>query len=102
MKIIAFFFSFTLDAKEEYTSRYLDGNIGRLTWPSAANLRPNLSDASNYDTGPLSPSLTSRLLPLDVTAEKAAQLGYMPLRDDFERVGVFYFLISQHIIKASV
>ncbi|KAK6639573.1 hypothetical protein RUM43_007846 [Polyplax serrata] len=73
------------EAKEEYTSRYLDGSIGRLTWPSAANLRPNLSDASNYDTGPLSPSLTSRLLPLDVTAEKSAQLGYMPLRDDFER-----------------
>lgn len=41
------------------------------------------------DTGPLSPSLTSRLPPLDVTVEEAAQLGYMPLRDDFERVKDF-------------
>ncbi|EEB14911.1 transcriptional adapter, putative [Pediculus humanus corporis] len=73
------------EAKDEYINRYLDGNIGRLTWPTAANLRPNLSDTSNYDKGPLSPSLSSRLLPLDVTPERAAQLGYMPLRDDFER-----------------
>ena len=71
----------------------MDGNIGRLTWPTAANLRPNLSDTSNYDKGPLSPSLSSRLLPLDVTPERAAQLGYMPLRDDFERVCCIYCLI---------
>jgi hypothetical protein len=33
--------------------------------------------------------LTARLPPLDVTPDEAALLGYMPHRDDFERVCVF-------------
>ena len=38
--------------------------------------------------GPLSPSLTMGpgMAPLQLEPEQAAQLGYMPLRDDFERV----------------
>jgi len=74
------------EAKEEYISRYIGGSIGRLTWPAAASSRPNLSDQTNPDCGPLSPALTARLPPLDVTPDEAALLGYMPHRDDFERV----------------
>lgn len=73
------------EAKEEYIARYIGGSIGRLTWPAAASSRPNLSDQTNPDCGPLSPVLTARLPPLDVTPDEAALLGYMPHRDDFER-----------------
>ncbi|XP_076667458.1 transcriptional adapter 2B isoform X3 [Andrena cerasifolii] len=73
------------EAKEEYIARYLDGNIGKHTWPPTESYRPNLTDQTKSDHGPLSPDLTSRLPPLDITPEEAAQLGYMPQRDDFER-----------------
>lgn len=43
-------------------------------------------DQTKSDHGPLSPDLTSKLPPLDITPEEATQLGYMPQRDDFERV----------------
>jgi hypothetical protein len=76
----------TAEAKEKYISRYLGGSIGRLTWPAAASSRPNLSDQTNPDCGPLSPTLTARLPPLDVTPDEAVLIGYMPHRDDFERV----------------
>lgn len=73
------------EAKEEYIARYIEGSIGRLTWPAAASSRPNLSDQTNPDCGPLSPDLTARLPPLDISPDEAALLGYMPHRDDFER-----------------
>ncbi|XP_015187188.1 PREDICTED: transcriptional adapter 2B isoform X2 [Polistes dominula] len=73
------------EAKEEYIARYLEGNIGKHTWPSTESYTPNLTDQTKSDNGPLSPDLTSRLPPLDITPEEAAQLGYMPQRDDFER-----------------
>ncbi|PSN46846.1 Transcriptional adapter 2B [Blattella germanica] len=73
------------EAKEEYIARYIEGSIGRLTWPAAASSRPNLSDQTNPDSGPLSPALTARLPPLDVSPDEAALIGYMPHRDDFER-----------------
>lgn len=74
------------EAKEEYIARYLNGNIGKHTWPPTDSYVPNLTDQTKSDHGPLSPDLTSRLPPLDITPEEAAQLGYMPQRDDFERV----------------
>lgn len=74
------------EAKEEYISRFLEGSIGRMTWPHAASSRSKLSDLTLPDDGPLAPKQVSKLPPLDVTPEEAAQLGYMPLRDDFEKV----------------
>ncbi|XP_043271505.1 transcriptional adapter 2B [Venturia canescens] len=73
------------EAKEEYIVRYLDGNIGKHTWPPIDSYKPNLVDQTTSDHGPLSPDLISRLPPLDVSPEEAAELGYMPQRDDFER-----------------
>ncbi|OXU24725.1 hypothetical protein TSAR_012124 [Trichomalopsis sarcophagae] len=73
------------EAKDEYVARYLDGNIGKFTWPLIETYSPNLTDHTTLDHGPLSPDLTSRLPPLDITPDEATQLGYMPQRDDFER-----------------
>lgn len=36
--------------------------------------------------GPLSPSLTIPQPPVELTPQEVTELGYMPLRDDFERV----------------
>ena len=76
------------ETKDEYIVRYLDGNIGKHTWPPTESYKPNLMDQTNSDHGPLSPDLTSRLPPLDITPEEATELGYMPQRDDFERVNI--------------
>ena len=38
-------------------------------------------------SGPLSPSITTPLPPLELSSQEQQELGYMPLRDDFERVG---------------
>lgn len=82
------FFEFitNLEAREEYISRYLEGNVGKATWTSAASSRPLLAEVSLPDEGPLAPEQINKLPPLDITAEECVQLGYMPLRDDYEKV----------------
>lgn len=74
------------EVKEEYIARYLDGNIGKATLASVTANQLTLTDHVSEDDGPLSPSVTSRLPPLDVTLEEARLLGYKPHRDDYERV----------------
>lgn len=71
----------------------MEGSIGRVTWSQAMNNRPVLSDLTVPDSGPLAPSTIARLPSLDITKEEASQLGYMPLRDDFERV-CFVFIMN--------
>jgi transcriptional adapter 2-beta len=76
------------DAKEEYISKFLNGNIGKHTWKMENDLKLSLIDhTSGFD-------LTIDELQVDKLAEStneictqdmAAQLGYMPFRDDFER-----------------
>lgn len=73
------------DAKEEYINKYLLGTIGRHTWIPAAEHRPQLTDHTVEDKGPLSHLLTQNLPPIEVTPEEAKQLGYMPYRNVFER-----------------
>ncbi|XP_022913844.1 transcriptional adapter 2B [Onthophagus taurus] len=73
------------EVKEEYIQRYLEGNIGKATLIDIGNSRPILQEHIGEDKGPLSPDVTSRLPPLDVTPEEARQLGYMSHRDDYER-----------------
>ncbi|XP_066245274.1 transcriptional adapter 2B isoform X1 [Euwallacea similis] len=70
------------ECKEEYTARYLDGNIGKATWGNV--LKPNLIIDLIEDDGPLSSLALSKLAPLDATLEEAKILGYKPHRDDFE------------------
>ncbi|KAF2902888.1 hypothetical protein ILUMI_03300 [Ignelater luminosus] len=73
------------EVKEEYTSRYLEGNIGKATWAEVSNRRPIITDQTPEDKGPLSPAVIARLPPLDATPEEARQLGYMSHRDDYDR-----------------
>lgn len=58
--------------------------------------RPSLHCADR-DEGPLGPSAVSRLPSLAVSSDESAQLGYMPNRDDFERVTnfIYYFDFSE-------
>lgn len=77
---------YTSEAKDEYITRYLEGSIGRATWGNVeSTTRPSLHCADR-DEGPLGPSAVSRLPPLAVSSDESSQLGYMPNRDDFERV----------------
>lgn len=79
----------------------MTGTIGKLTWLGLPNgllasgeSRLTAIDHTCPDNAPLSPSITSRLPPLAIQPEETLELGYMPQRDDFERVislPVFHF-----------
>ncbi|CAH1187413.1 unnamed protein product [Phyllotreta striolata] len=73
------------EVKEEYISRYVDGNIGKATLANVSSNKPVLVENIPEDDGPLSPSVTARLPPLDITLEETRLLGYNPHRDDYER-----------------
>ncbi|XP_061389247.1 transcriptional adapter 2B isoform X1 [Musca vetustissima] len=88
------------DAKEEYVNKFVNGTIGRHTWTPAQAQRPTLIDHTSDDNGPLGALALQRLPPLDITQEEAAQLGYMPNRDSFERE--YDFTAEQLISKMSL
>ncbi|XP_062558630.1 transcriptional adapter 2B isoform X2 [Armigeres subalbatus] len=74
------------EAKDEYVSKFLNGTVGRHTWSTATDQqRPQLTDHTSDDTGPLGQLLVQKLPPMDCSHEEAVALGYMPNRDDFER-----------------
>lgn len=76
------------EIKEEYCSRFLDGSIGTVTWEAAQGKQSKLADEDSSDEGPLGPESSSNaeIVPLDVSQEDINDLGYMPERDDFEKV----------------
>jgi len=69
--------------KERYTKCYILGSVGRQTWSEEARAVA-VDHTQNPDTGPLSPTFTSKLPPINVAPSEALMLGYMPNRDDFE------------------
>lgn len=71
------------DAKEKYINKFLNGVIGRHTWSHSIAKRPKLTDHTDEDNGPLSQTQIQKLPPLDATTDEAAQLGYLPNRNDF-------------------
>lgn len=76
------------DIQDHYLRYYVDGSIGRVC--ASVLLKsdyrvPPVVDHTGPASGPLSPSLSMPLLPVDVSRFDALELGYMPLRDDFER-----------------
>lgn len=86
-----------LDAKTEYVNRYVVGTLGELTWSTGIPNDVNRNICNTHvqkpidhtipsDEGPLSPGLTKRLPPLEIGSDEMLQLGYMPNRDDYERV----------------
>ncbi|XP_037385411.1 transcriptional adapter 2-beta [Talpa occidentalis] len=70
------------EVMEHYVSMYIHGNLGRACIPDTIPNR--VTDHTCPGGAPLSPSLTTPLPPLDISAAEQQQLGYMPLRDDYE------------------
>ncbi|XP_030636669.1 transcriptional adapter 2-beta isoform X1 [Chanos chanos] len=70
------------EVMEHYVSMYIHGNLGKACIPDSIPNR--VTDHTCPSGGPLSPSLTTPLPPLDVSVIEQQQLGYMPLRDDYE------------------
>ncbi|XP_012879348.1 PREDICTED: transcriptional adapter 2-beta [Dipodomys ordii] len=70
------------EVMEHYVSMYIHGNLGKACIPDTIPNR--VTDHTCPSGGPLSPSLTTPLPPLDISVAEQQQLGYMPLRDDYE------------------
>lgn len=84
IKINFFVVLIFVEVKEHYMSRYLEGIIGKATWGGIQ--RPDFRGDNNISE----PSTDlSRLPPLDCTLMEVYLLGYMPKRDDFDRVNIF-------------
>ncbi|CAG7829608.1 unnamed protein product [Allacma fusca] len=73
------------EAKEEYVKRFVEGTTGQITWNNLKEKVQRPVDHTVVDDGPLSPTLTQQLAPLDIQPDEMAQLGYMPNRDDYEK-----------------
>ncbi|KAJ8382177.1 hypothetical protein SKAU_G00029550 [Synaphobranchus kaupii] len=70
------------EVMDHYVNMYIHGNLGKACIPDSIPNR--VTDHTCPSGGPLSPSLTTPLPPLDVSVAEQQQLGYMPLRDDYE------------------
>lgn len=66
-----------------YNTFYINGNVGKVTFTN--DRTPKVIDDTAPEGGPLSPSIATPISPLDLTLQEQHALGYMPLRDDFER-----------------
>jgi len=78
------------EAQDKFVTYFVNGVTGGLTMPpleELARLPVAVDHTTSSEAGPLSPSLTmsAGLPPLQLEPTQAVQLGYMPLRDDFER-----------------
>ncbi|CAL1529449.1 unnamed protein product [Lymnaea stagnalis] len=74
------------ECEDHYRRFYINGVIGDATLQEVP--RPSITDHSSANgalAGPLSPSLTIPITPLEIGQQQQQELGYMPLRDDFER-----------------
>jgi hypothetical protein len=89
------------EAKDEYVNRFVTGTTGQATWHTfpfnseidstdsiqtqATIVQRPIDHTRECDESPLSPSLTSKLPPLDISSDEMQQLGYMADRDDYEK-----------------
>ncbi|XP_076828586.1 transcriptional adapter 2-beta [Brachyhypopomus gauderio] len=70
------------EVMDHYVTMYIHGNLGKACIPD--NIPNRVTDHTCPSGGPLSPSLTTPLPPLLISTAEQQQLGYMPLRDDYE------------------
>ncbi|XP_019737198.1 transcriptional adapter 2-beta [Hippocampus comes] len=70
------------EVMDHYVTMYIHGNLGKACIPDSIPNR--VTDHTCPGGGALSPSLTVPLPPLDISLAEQQQLGYMPLRDDYE------------------
>ncbi|XP_041353664.1 transcriptional adapter 2-beta-like [Gigantopelta aegis] len=71
------------ECENHYLTFYVHGNIGKATFPTDYKFK--VTDHTCPDGGPLSPSITVPIAPVEMTIQEQQELGYMPFRDDFER-----------------
>jgi len=72
-----------LACKERYVKYYINGAVGKYTWEE--DKRALATDhTKSADSGPLSPTLTQKLPPINLAPSEAFMLGYMPNRDDYD------------------
>ena len=69
------------EAKAHFEEIYLWKNIGKVTLPKVTS---DIPDHSLHD-GQFSPIIAKPPEPIDIPAAEQQELGYMMLRDDFER-----------------
>ena len=77
---------FILECRGHFYSRYLDGGVGRVTWAGSLERFNDATEHTAVDVGPLSPGSAGKLPIPHISSEESSLLGYMPNRDDFERV----------------
>ncbi|XP_057711812.1 transcriptional adapter 2-beta [Corythoichthys intestinalis] len=70
------------EVMDHYVTMYIHGNLGKACISDSIPNR--VTDHTCPGGGALSPSLTVPLPPLDISSAEQQQLGYMPLRDDYE------------------
>ncbi len=73
------------ECRDHYYNYYIHGSVGKVTFPNEHKF-DKVTDHTLPENGPLSPTLTSPQPPVELTPQEISELGYMPLRDDFERV----------------
>ncbi|KAL7024720.1 hypothetical protein ACKWTF_013184 [Chironomus riparius] len=76
------------EAKDEYISKFLNGTIGKHTWKFEKEQKLTLTDHTTVDDRSIDELQVEKFSESSMevcTQEHAAQLGYMPYRDDFER-----------------
>ncbi|XP_014669323.1 PREDICTED: transcriptional adapter 2-beta-like isoform X2 [Priapulus caudatus] len=71
------------ETRDHYYAFFIHGNIGKVTLPTESAV--DVTDHTCPNGGPLSPSLATKVTAADVSPEDQRQLGFMPLREDFER-----------------
>ncbi|XP_067942084.1 transcriptional adapter 2-beta-like [Watersipora subatra] len=71
------------EVKEHHDSHYISGTIG--SGSQLKSRKYKVTDHTGPVQGPLSPTLTVPLPPINLTIPEARELGFLPLRDDFER-----------------
>jgi len=72
-----------VEVKDHYKRHYVSGNIGNST--RVRSRKYKVTDHTGPVEGPLSPTLMAPLPPLNLSVPEARELGFLPLRDDFER-----------------
>lgn len=75
---------YILETRSHFYARYLDGSVGGATWRGSLDCVRACTDHTSAPAGPLSPDPTRPIV--DISLEDGSLLGYMPHRDDFERV----------------
>ncbi|XP_046848616.1 transcriptional adapter 2-beta-like [Xenia sp. Carnegie-2017] len=70
------------ETKAHYNGVYIDGHVGKATIPEFVC---KITDHTSTSTGELSPTLTHPPEILDISLVEQQDLGYMALRDDFDK-----------------